>query len=48
MPGSRTMHSPADGKRWYYANTPSPAVPEGLGDEEAIRKIWAADRRTPE
>jgi len=29
--------------RWYYANTPSPAVPDGFGDEEAIRAIWAAD-----
>jgi hypothetical protein len=43
MPGSRTMRSPLDRKRWYYANTPSPAVPEGLGDEEAIRAIWASD-----
>jgi hypothetical protein len=40
MPGSRTMRSPLDGKRWYYANTPGPAVPEGLGDEDAIRAIW--------
>src|SRR5713226_2638536 len=36
MPGSRTETSRLDGKRWYYANNPSPAVPEGLGDEEAI------------
>jgi hypothetical protein len=43
MPGSRTMRSPLDGKRWYHANTPSPAVLDGLGDEEAIRAIWAAD-----
>ena len=43
MPGSRTMRSPLDGKRWYYANSPSPAVPDGLGDEAAIRAIWAAD-----
>jgi hypothetical protein len=43
MPGSRTMTSPLDRKRWYYANDPSPAVPEGLGDEEAIRAIWSAD-----
>jgi hypothetical protein len=42
MPGSRTMRSPLDGRRWYYANTPSRAVPDGLGDEEAIRAIWAA------
>ncbi len=45
MPGSRTMVSPLDGKRWYYANRPSPAVPEGLGDEDAIRAIWAGNRR---
>ena len=43
MPGSRTMRSPRDGKRWYFANRPSPAVPDGLGDEDAIRAIWAAD-----
>lgn len=40
MPGSRTMRSPLDGKRWYYANKPSKAVPEGLNDEEAIKAIW--------
>ncbi|HEV3167870.1 MAG TPA: hypothetical protein VGZ22_27965 [Isosphaeraceae bacterium] len=41
MPGSRTVRSPLDKRRWYYANNPSPAVPDGLGDEEAIRVIWA-------
>jgi pimeloyl-ACP methyl ester carboxylesterase len=43
MPGSRTETSPLNHKRWYYANAPSPAVPDGLGDEETIRAIWAAD-----
>ena len=43
MPGSRTMRSPRDGKRWYYANKLSRAVPDGLGDEEAIRAVWSAD-----
>jgi hypothetical protein len=43
MPGSRTLRSPLDGKRWYYANRPGPAIPEGLGDEAAIRSIWASD-----
>ena len=43
MPGSRTLRSPLDNKRWYYANKPSPAVPDGFGDEEAIRAIWADD-----
>jgi hypothetical protein len=42
MPGSRTMTSPLDHRRWYYANDPSPATPEGLGDEEAIIGIWRA------
>jgi hypothetical protein len=44
MPGSRTETSPLNPRRWYYANAPSPAVPEGLGDEEAIREIWKGDR----
>ncbi|MCL4177637.1 MAG: hypothetical protein KJ072_07795, partial [Verrucomicrobia bacterium] len=43
MPGSRTLASPAGAKHWYYANRPSPAVPEGFGDEETIRDIWATD-----
>lgn len=44
MPGSRTMRSPLDHRQWYYANAPSSAVPEGLGDEDAIRAIWSRDR----
>jgi hypothetical protein len=43
MPGSRTMRSPQDQMRWYYANRPSPAVPEGLDDEQAIRAVWNAN-----
>jgi len=43
MPGSRTLRSPLDNKRWYFANKPSAAVPEGFGDEEAIRAIWAGN-----
>ena len=43
MPGSRTMRSPLDHRPWYYANLPSIAVPDGLGDEEAIRAIWRED-----
>ncbi|MFO1501007.1 MAG: hypothetical protein U1G07_21890 [Verrucomicrobiota bacterium] len=43
MPGSRTLSSPLDQKRWYYANRPSPAVPEGFGQEETIKAIWASD-----
>jgi hypothetical protein len=41
MPGSRTATSPDT--RWYFANNPSPAVPTGLGDEDAIRAVWATD-----
>jgi hypothetical protein len=41
MPGSRTATSPDT--RWYFANNPSPAVPTGLGDEEAIRAVWMGD-----
>jgi hypothetical protein len=44
MPGSRTETSPLNNRRWYYANSPSTAVPDGLGDEEAIRAIWKTDR----
>ncbi len=43
MPGSRTLASPVEGKRWYHANQPGPAVPDGFGDEDAIRTIWAPD-----
>jgi hypothetical protein len=44
MPGSRTERSPLDNHRWYYANNPSSAVPDGLGDEEAIHAIWTAEK----
>lgn len=40
MPGSRTVRSPLDGMKWYYANRKSAATPEGLGDEDAIDAIW--------
>jgi len=45
MPGSRTLRSPGDNLRWYYANNPGPPVPDGFGDEDAIRAIWTADSR---
>jgi hypothetical protein len=47
MPGSRTLRSPRDSMRWYYANNPSPSVPDGFGDEQAIRSIWEADPAKP-
>jgi xylan 1,4-beta-xylosidase len=45
MPGSRTLRSPRDDLRWYYANNRSAAVPQGFGDEAAIRDIWAENVR---
>lgn len=44
MPGSRTMVSPLDKRWWYYANRTSSAVPDGLGDEDAIKTIWNTKR----
>jgi hypothetical protein len=44
MPGSRTETSPLNHHRWYYANAPNAAVPNGLGDEGAIREIWENDQ----
>ena len=47
MPGSRTVTSPLNHLRWYFANDPSAAVPDGLGDEDVIRSIWRSnDART--
>jgi hypothetical protein len=44
MPGGRTARR---GKsHWYYANNPSEASPDGLGDEAAIRAVWANDAAT--
>jgi len=43
MPGSRTVTSPLNHRRWYFANNPSAAVPDGVGDEDVIRSIWRSD-----
>lgn len=43
MPGSRTARVPQAQRRWYFAHTPSAAVPDGLDDEPAIKVIWAGD-----
>jgi hypothetical protein len=34
-----------DHRQWYYANDASAAVPDGLGDEEAIRKVWEESKK---
>ena len=31
--------------RWYFANTRSEACPQGSGQEETIKAIWAADSK---
>jgi hypothetical protein len=42
--GGNGAAKPYSGRRpWYHANNPSAAVPDGRGDEETIRAIWAAD-----
>ena len=41
MPGSGTATS--SDTRWYFANNKSDAVPNGSGDETAIRAVWAKD-----
>jgi hypothetical protein len=43
MPGMRIISGAADGKRWYDVNQPSAANPNGFGQEQTIRAIWAAD-----
>jgi hypothetical protein len=39
----RIISGTTDGKRWYDVNQPSAATPNGFGQEETIRAIWAAD-----
>jgi hypothetical protein len=51
MPGSRMLTNGPPGEdgarlRWYFANTRSPACPQGFNQEETIKAIWAEDART--
>ncbi len=41
LPGLRGLADPVDGCRFYCANSPSPACPQGFGQEETIKAIWA-------
>jgi hypothetical protein len=43
MPVSRCLCSPVGDVTWYLANTPSEATPQGFGQEETIKAIWAQD-----
>jgi len=44
MPGSRCLADPVGELAWYRANTKSAACPDGFGQEDTIKAIWAADR----
>ncbi len=46
MPGGRQTTSPLDHKKWYYANNPATAMPDGRGDEDIIREIWTTGEIT--
>jgi hypothetical protein len=51
MPGSRCLHTPVpreDGSlcHWYYVNRPTDKVPDGFGDEDAVRDIWSESGET--
>jgi hypothetical protein len=51
MPGGRMLTNgpaiPGEGRRlnWYFANTKSPACPNGFGQEETIKAIWLEDSK---
>ncbi|HUW59471.1 MAG TPA: hypothetical protein VMZ06_00580 [Candidatus Bathyarchaeia archaeon] len=40
MPGSVPTAVKLNASRWYRANTPSAACPDGYGQEDAIKAIW--------
>jgi len=43
MPGQRCLADPVNGVNTYYANTRSPAAPQGFDQEETIKAIWAEE-----
>ncbi len=43
MPGGRMLTNGKD--KWYFANTNSPACPQGYSQEETIKTIWLADSK---
>ena len=44
FPTRRILSDPIDDTYWwYFANNPSPSCELGLGQEDAIRQIWAAE-----
>jgi len=45
MRGMGGLAEPVDGIKVYYANTQSPACPEGMNQEETIKAIWLSDNK---
>jgi hypothetical protein len=43
MPGMRIISGAAGGKRWYDVHRPGAATPNGFGQEDTIRAIWAGE-----
>ena len=41
MPGARKLADPVNRLDRYHANTPSPAGPNGFGQEQTIKDLWA-------
>ena len=41
MPGFRCLAGAANGRRWYDVNRNSAVTPNGSGQEDVIREIWA-------
>ena len=39
----RTRARPVEESTWYFANTKSPACPQGFSQEETIKAIWRED-----
>lgn len=47
MPGMRCLAGAANRRRWYDVNRPGAATPDGCGQEDVIRSIWASDNAAP-
>jgi hypothetical protein len=43
MPGMRIISGGPNGKRWYDVHRPGAATPNGFGQEDTIRAIWAGE-----
>jgi len=43
MPGFRIISGATDGRRWYDVNRTSAMTPNGFGQEDTVKGIWAED-----